>query len=87
LVLKQFTRPSDVGCTMTLRSFKFRVSAERSRPITRADYLCDHRGGRCITITGTTARRCAVLPQFPAGSPAIAWKRNFRFEFQRSGYC
>src|SRR5258708_27915627 len=38
---------------MTLRSFKFRISVERSRPITRANCLCDLRGGRCITGTDT----------------------------------
>src|SRR5258705_2983028 len=34
---------------MILRSFKFRVSAERSCPFTHANYLCDLRGGRYIT--------------------------------------
>jgi hypothetical protein len=52
-MLKQSTRPSGVVCTMTLRSFKFRVSAERLCPITRADCLRDLRGGRCITDTST----------------------------------
>lgn len=48
LMLKQSTRPSGVACTTTRRSFKFRVSAERLCPITRADCLRDLRGGRCI---------------------------------------
>jgi hypothetical protein len=34
---------------------------------TRADCWCDLRGGRYITISETTTRRCSVLSQFDTG--------------------
>jgi len=38
-MLKQFTRPTGVICTMTRRTFKFPGSAERSCRFTLADYF------------------------------------------------
>src|SRR5437016_11195217 len=70
----------DVACTTTLRSFKFRVSAERLRPITHADCLCDLRGGRCIPITRRYLRCPSLTPADPPRIP------NASTKFQSEGY-
>jgi hypothetical protein len=51
----QFTRPSGVAFTMTLRLFKSPVSAERWGDSIPAGYSCGLRGGRNIITVETGA--------------------------------
>jgi hypothetical protein len=82
-VVKQFTRrPGGVVCTMTLRLFKFRVSAERSSPTTHANCMCDLRESYRINITPIiiahreqlrTSRTAAPLKVLVSSSGQRGW--------------
>ena len=68
---------SRVVCTMTLRLFKFRISAERSCHFTRAGYSCGLQGSRGFITALVAANDRRAIPPSQAARPCLlVWHLN-----------